>query len=114
MTTMNRDIEAAAAEYDYDHFGLRITDDLPEDGEILPPSRRWDDGVPTDETLPGTSCLSLDRGATRALRLAAAYVGAYVILVGGNRAESGEDEGEAVIRDAQVLAAWAMDGRRLY
>lgn len=47
------DIEAAAAEYDYDHFGLRILDDLPEDGEILPPSRRWDDGVPTDEILPG-------------------------------------------------------------
>ena len=91
-------IDTAAAEYDYAHFGLRILDRLPEDGEYLRPSRRWENNKPTDERLEGTSVVGLERGAAHALKLAGAYVGRYVILVGANLQLLGEDDGEALLR----------------
>jgi hypothetical protein len=101
-------LDAEIAQYDYEHFGLRVVAELPEDGETLPPSRVWDDGEPTEALLPGTSALSLDdaRSIEHALRVAPQYPGAYVLLLGANRRQHGTDAGEIVMADAIVLARW--------
>lgn len=73
-----------------------------EPGDSLPPSRRWEDGVPTDETLPGTSALNPRyRGFSR-LDLETYYRG-YLYLVTGEVVGGGEDPGEVIIRDARVV-----------
>ena len=90
---------------DYAHLGLRIVDDLPPVGEVLPRSRAWDDGNPTDDLLPGTSALRI---TARTLELAAAYMGDYALLVGSHLCMYGDDPDELVMRDAVVLARFAI------
>lgn len=84
-------------------------------GDVLPPSRIWDDNNPTDDVLPGTSALGLQayvdtwdrKHLERVIRLASVYrpFGPHVYLVCGRPADSaGEDIGEIVLQHATVLA----------
>jgi len=120
----------------YDEYGLRVTTSLkhhfsedyvrktfgeaalmpppiPKLGEILQPSFRWSDGDPTAEILPGTSVMAIlgqdtDDVARAIGRIAAeGYSGDYVLLVGGSRADVGEDIGELLLEKATVLKAWS-------
>lgn len=110
------EVEGAVVEYGYYYYGLRRCQALPEDGEVLDVSQRWDDGEPTGEYLDGTCAIELKAkaGAERALRLLGAYYGDFVVLVGGWIANPGEDLGETVIKEAQALAAWRVTGERIY
>jgi hypothetical protein len=102
---------AALDQYDYDAFGLRVVwEDPPGDGDMLGPSRVWIDGDPTDEYLRGVSAIEVTpRKIDRALELITGYLGKHVILVGANSFEYGEDEGEIVLIDAQVLEVWTRE-----
>lgn len=99
---------------DYADFGLRI---IPSGhdvkaGDVLPVSKRWDDGEDTGEELDGTSTIgigskdSIDRAISDLMR--GGYQGAQVALVKGERKGSGEDPGEAIIKDATVVATWKL------
>lgn len=87
-------------------------------GDTLAPSSVFDDGNPTGEELPGTSAIRINspEGFPQINRALAdlgvngktfhTYNGTRVALVKGESVGSGEDVGEVVIRDAQVVALW--------
>jgi len=88
-------------------------------GDVLPPSRVWEDGRETDDELLGTSTvevgsLTLD-GVLKSLNgLGAAgkpgpngyYFGDRVVLVKGDRVSGGDDSGESLLKNASVVGVW--------
>lgn len=105
-------------------YALRV---LPDDmnhsvGEILPESFRWVDGNRTEETLGGTSTIKIrsekEKDIAEALLNAGltgdppnklpngAYRGRKVALVKGESIGGGEDVGESIIPDPEVLYIW--------
>ena len=101
---------------DHFHHGLRVMTnhgngtDVPKVGDVLPNSYRWDDGESTGEELDGTSSIhvykrSITPDVLARIRAYAAN-GKHLVLVGGSDARAGEDQGEAVIPQAKVLAVY--------
>jgi hypothetical protein len=92
-------------------WALRVDSAEMEPGDLLPPSRVWVDGDPTDDLLPGTSALRIgfalsDDLVGRTLRAAGGYLGARVALVAGRILDDGEDAGEVVLDSPEVIAVW--------
>lgn len=95
----------------YATFGLRV---IPHGHEVgvgdeLPPSKRWEDGEDTGEELDGTSTIGVTKkNVEQAIKTLerAGYSGSQIVLVAGESAGYGEDEGERLISDAKVIAAW--------
>jgi hypothetical protein len=113
ITKMSELIALAAGlefETDYDKVALRIVDtdcdgyDLPV-GSIAPNSYRWDDGNHTDDELNGTSAMDLDWLWTRKSgdQYFGGYCGRRIWVLGSYYAEGGEDAGEIVMKDAEIL-----------
>ena len=69
-------------------------------GDALSPSRRWEEGEPTDTTLPGISVINpredFDLGS-----LLSSYAGVPYV-VEGEVIGSGQDQGELILKDARV------------
>ena len=94
-------------------WGLRIDEDTSyEVGDYLPDSREWThrDG-PTETTLDGICTVGIRADAAsieRALRLLrTSYSGTQLVLVGGDRASYGTDEGELIIAGrARAYGVW--------
>ena len=112
MTTIQTITDAINADGGMGEYGLRVLphDDAAEVGDMLAPSFVWIDGEQTEDELSGTSSIGCGADTVaRALAIIerAGYSGSRIALIVGDRAESGEDEGERVIRDAQVLAVVA-------
>ncbi len=98
---MNRR-EEIKNEYAYDFIGVRVQENEFVKGEILNNSFIWDDGECTEEELDGTCAVRIDDAV-----LANGYFGEHVALVGGYYGEYGEDLGEIIIRQAEVLEVLA-------
>lgn len=110
-------IVAAAAEIDAGwSIGLRI-ESACKVGQTLPASRIWDDGVVTGDLLDGTSAIrirttSMDDSPVTAESVAAAlatmsiYDGSHLVLLAGEPEGYGEDDGEIIIGEAEVMAVW--------
>lgn len=74
-----------------------------ESGDLLPPSRVWIEGEPTEELLRGTSAIDFshpERFNTLARQLR--YAG-DVYLIKGFRYADGEDIGEVIVDEARVV-----------
>lgn len=82
----------------YGYIGIRIQEEAFTKGSILDNSFVWIDGVWTDEELDGTCAVNLDD-----IEVADHYFGDHIAIVGGDVAEWGQDLGELIIRDAEVL-----------
>jgi hypothetical protein len=98
-------------------YGLRLTDERLDLGQVLGPSRRWFEWVPTNECLSGTSAvacqyLRVDRrkAVEWALFTVQGYAGHFVALLGANACEKGEDQNEIVMEKPTVLATWPCCG----
>ena len=96
-------IEAAKAEYGWDSIGIRIQEDIPFTvGPINHVSRVWIDGEETEEELPGICTISatciyiLCKAAT-------GYIGDHVAIIAGDVVQYGEDLGEVIMSDAEVV-----------
>lgn len=121
-------VERALAENDYYHYGLRVHDEPLKVGGRAPPSRQWIEGDPVpDEVLGGTSTMGLRSAADveHALRSAeitpmdyvkalqtspykhSTYPGQNVSLLRSDRRSYGNDPGEWILPDAEVMATWA-------
>lgn len=98
-------------------FGLRIIEDetLLEPGTLLDPSRNWHDDLEMGEELPGTCAVEikwngnpdyLTAAVESALRTASAYPGNQILLITGDSNMRGEDTGEIIIKEAEVIASW--------
>lgn len=96
--------EMAADTYrEYEYIGIRVQDETPfELGEMDHVSHVWVDGDDTGEELGGVCAIRGDRA-----ELAKSYYGDYVAIIGGNKAEYGEDDGELIITDPVVLEVLA-------
>lgn len=84
--------------YDYGYIGIRVSDNEFAKGEILDNSFVWVDGEMTDEELDGTCAIML-----KDAKLANAYHGSHVAIIGSDSMEYGQDLGEIILRDAEVL-----------
>ena len=107
----------------FDTFGLRSITEMPNGevktvaiGDELEESFHWDDGMPTDERLGGTSVISFDvdtldgevcdESYNIALELMSIYKGGQLVIVGGRNNMDAilNDIGESVLSDAIVVA----------
>lgn len=98
---MNR-IEEIRENSDYEYIGVRVQENEFVKGEILDNSFVWVDGEMTDEELDGTCAVKLED-----VELAKGYFGDHVAVIGGDSMEYGQDLGEIIIRDAEVLEVLA-------
>lgn len=98
---MNR-IEEIREKFDYEYIGVRVQENEFAKGEILDNSFVWVDGEMTDEELDGTCAVKLEDA-----ELAIGYFGNHVAIIGGDFMEYGQDLGEIIIRDAEVLEVLA-------
>ena len=88
---------ASSALYDYEAVGVRVQDVPFSPGSMSHRSHVWDNGDDTGVELDGICVCSLDRLGVNN------YFGNHVAIICGNEAEYGEDDGELIIRDAEVV-----------
>ncbi|MDO4275860.1 MAG: hypothetical protein Q4D16_19505 [Eubacteriales bacterium] len=91
-------IDEIKDKYDYDFIGVRVQENEFVQGEILDYSYIWVDGECTSEELDGTCAIRLEDA-----ELANGYYGQHIAIIAGNYGEYGQDLGEIIIRDAEVL-----------
>lgn len=94
---MNR-VEEIRENCGYEIIGVRVQENEFIEGEILDNSFVWIDGEMTDEELDGTCAVKLEDA-----ELAKGYFGEHVAIIVGESFTYGEDLGEIIIRDAEVL-----------
>lgn len=83
--------------WDYEFIGVRVQEQDFELGTIEHLSHVWDNGDDTGVELDGICTCKLDRLGVNQ------YYGDHVAIICGNEAEYGEDDGELIIRDAEVV-----------
>ena len=98
----------------YSDFGFRM---LPDDmdnvkvGDKLEKSFRWEDGTNSGDNIEGVSTIGIRGDAGKAMRYFApapseGYFGRKVALVRGVRNGSGQDAGETIMDNAEVVGIW--------
>lgn len=96
---INKALEIAKeASWDYEVVGVRVQEMPFELGEMDHVSKVWIDGEETDEELDGVCATDVNNLSVNE------YYGEHVAVVAGNYFEYGEDIGEIIIKDAQVIA----------
>ena len=83
---------------EYEYIGVRVQENEFTEGEVLDNSFVWVDGEMTDEELDGTCAVKLEDA-----ELANSYFGNHVAIIGSNSMEYGQDLGEIILRDAEVI-----------
>jgi hypothetical protein len=97
INTIKNIAEEMDLSWDYEFVGVRVQEQEFELGTIEHLSHLWDNGDDTSVEFDGICVCSLDRlGANN-------YFGNHVAIICGNEAEYGEDDGELIIRDAEVV-----------
>lgn len=91
-------IEEIEDAYDYGYIGIRVSENEFTEGETLDNSFVWVDGEMTDEELDGTCAIML-----KDAKLANTYFGNHVAIIGSDSMEYGQDFGEIILRNAEVL-----------
>jgi outer membrane lipoprotein SlyB len=88
-------------DYCYNGYGIRVQDKPFALGTIDHVSNKWVDGEDTKEQLGGICVTELDGiSASRC----GEYDGKYMALVGGDYVGAGEDDSEAILTNASVIA----------
>lgn len=98
---MNR-IEEIKENSEYEYIGVRVQENEFTEGEILDNSFVWVDGEMTDKELDGTCAVKLEDA-----QLANSYFGDHIAIIGSNSMEYGQDLGEIILRDAEVMEVLA-------
>ena len=98
-------VKKIAEEHDigYECIAIRVQEVPFELGEMDHVSHRWDDGDDTGEELDGVSGTKIS-AIKEAHASAAHYYGEHLAVIAGNNYTYGEDAGEVVIADPQVIA----------
>lgn len=94
---MNR-IDEIKENAEYEYVGIRVQENEFTKGEILDNSFVWVDGEMTDEELDGTCAVKLEDA-----ELIKGYFGDHIAIIGSDSMEYGQDLGEIILRDAEVL-----------
>ena len=94
---MNR-IDEIKENAECEYVGIRVQENEFTKGEILDNSFVWVDGEMTDEELDGTCAVKLEDA-----ELIKGYFGDHIAIIGSDSMEYGQDLGEIILRDAEVL-----------
>lgn len=94
---MNR-INEIKENAEFEYIGVRVQENAFTEGESLDNSFVWVDGEMTDEELGGTCAVKLEDA-----ELANGYFGEHVAIIGSNSMEYGQDLGEIILKDAEVM-----------
>ena len=86
----------------YGSIGVRVQPVPFELGPIDHVSHVWIDGEETDEELDGICACAIDD--LKHVNAYNEYFGDHVAVIGGNLEGFGEDEGEIILSDAEVIA----------
>ena len=85
--------------YDFECIGIRVQDGIPfELGNLDHTSKVWDNGEETNIDLDGVCIIGIND-----IENIKAYYGDHAAVVVGDTCEYGEDQGELVIKNAQVI-----------
>lgn len=98
---MNR-VEEIKENSEYEYIGVRVQENEFTEGESLDNSFVWVDGEMTGEELDGTCAVKLED-----VELAARYFGDHIAIIGSNSMVYGQDLGEIILRDAEVMEVLA-------
>lgn len=90
--------------WDYEKIGIRVQEEPFELGRISHCSHIWDDGEDTGEELDGICAQDVNQFGTP---YQLEYFGYHVAVLGCNAYTYGQDSGEIVMEDAEVLAILA-------
>jgi hypothetical protein len=92
-------------EWEYSYIGVRKQEAPFETGSIEHCSHVWDDGEDTGEELDGISTIKITASTAEAVlaRMAKEYYGQHIAILAADEATYGEDVGELVLQDAQVV-----------
>lgn len=104
----NAGIDMAAFEEDYAYIGIRVQEEtygLKVGDKVIHNSRVWVDGEETEEELDGISATMYSAMANTNNE----YFGEYVLILGDNKMNYGEDEGEIILSYPTVLAILKVD-----
>ena len=95
----------------YDYYGLRVIYaeiNAYNIGDQLPESKEWIDGEETETVLNGTCAIEVSvDNIEQAIIATNNYSGSTMMLISGNDANCGEDEGEIIIERAILMGQWA-------
>lgn len=84
---------------EYEHVGIRVQDSSFSLGPIDHVSHVWDDGEDTGVELGGICAININ-----SLGHSHEYFGSHVAIICGYSAEYGEDPGEIIISDPEVVS----------
>ena len=108
-TLADANIDIDALEDRFAFLGVRVQEEtygLSVSDKIVHSSRVWVDGDETDEELDGVCATNYSNGVYLTQN---EYFGRYVLLLGDNKAEYGEDDGEIIMYCPTVLAIWEVE-----
>lgn len=91
--------KVVAKDYDFDYVGLRMQEEtfgLKIGDEITHESHHWNDGEMLEETTDGICAVDAKQASKRVLQFGA-YEGNVILVIGANRAELGDDDGEIIM-----------------
>lgn len=94
--------KAEAFSFEYDAIGIRFQEVPFSIGKMDHVSHVWDDGDDTGEELNGVCAIKYTKLA-EVMRYGVEYPGDHIAIIGSDYCEGGEDIGEIIIRDAEVL-----------
>lgn len=101
--------------YDFEYIGLRVQESdygLSVGQEIEHCSFHWIDGDMTDDEIDGICAVNALAASKRTLGFGA-YMGNVVLVLGSNRSEYGEDDGEIILKSSFGQSPIVLDIIRL-
>ena len=114
MKSVRDQIKEAISGEPYSDWGIRVVERHPAVEPLEESSRLWVNGEPTEHTLPGVSVIEIKGRGKEAIDTAIEhagiggsgpngfYFGKYVLLVRGDYWGDGQDEDEAIFKNAVV------------
>lgn len=101
-------IKAAAEEhcYDFEKLGVRVQEEAFSLGKMTHNSHVWVDGEETDEELDGICVTSIEE-LSSVIASGRFYFGSHIALLGAYEYEYGEDMGELIFKEAEVIKIFA-------
>lgn len=90
-------------DFDCEKVGIRIQEQPFELGELDHVSHIWVDGEDTGEELNGISVVNINSSVANDMFCGRGYFGDHIALIGGDLDEYGEDSGEVILKNAEVL-----------
>lgn len=98
IETIKSIVDEMELDYEYEYIGVRVQEQEFSLGKMDHVSHVWDNGNDTGIELDGVCVSKISSLGTNE------YWGKHAAIVCGYSAEYGEDDGELIIRDAEVVA----------